>query len=175
MAVCGRWRGVVPRHLARVPSTPHGASRRHSSAEFLYSTVPTQPPTHTANCYRKTTDGNHRDWSAPRRLSMPRNPKHPARGERKSACAAAAGAPDIEMPPMASCATRTATGAPGRTAHRQARSRAAGIERPPTQPPRAITPPHLDHWRLEAPLSTRSKNHPRHARARGTSQLHLPL
>ena len=83
MAVCGRWRGVVPRHLARVPSTPHGASRRHSSAEFLYSTVPTQPPTHTANCYRKTTDGNHRDWSAPRRLSMPRNPKHPARGERK--------------------------------------------------------------------------------------------
>ena len=46
MAVCGRWRGVVPRHLARVPSTPHGASRRHSSAEFLYSTVPTQPPTH---------------------------------------------------------------------------------------------------------------------------------
>ena len=77
--------------------------------------------------------------------------------------------------PMASWATRTATGAPGRTAHRQARSRAAGIERPPTQPPRAITPPHLDHWRLEAPLSTRSKNHPRHARARGTSQLHLPL
>ena len=77
--------------------------------------------------------------------------------------------------PMASCATRTATGAPGRTAHRQARSRAAGIERPPTQPPRAITPPHLDHWRLEAPLSTRSKKHPRHAHARGTSQLHLPL
>ena len=175
MAVCGRWRGVVPRHLARVPSTPHGASPRHSSAEFLYSTVPTQPPTHTANCYRKTTDGNHRDWSAPRRLSMPCNPKHPARGERKSACAAAAGAPDIEMPPMASCATRTATGAPRRTGHRQARSRAARIERPPTQPPRAITPPHLDHWRLEAPLSTRSKKHPRHAHARGTSQLHLPL
>ena len=43
--------------------------------------------------------------------------------------------------PMASCAIRTATGAPRRTAHRQARSRAARIERPPTQTLRAITHP----------------------------------
>ena len=61
---------------------------RRLSAPFqcrvpFYSTVPTQPPTHTANCHRKTTDGDHRDWSIPRRLSTPRNPKHPAQGERE--------------------------------------------------------------------------------------------